>query len=219
VDVAIDGQKLEGVRPYLARGGNRPQLYLEKRGGKWAGVLPERLFTARLRRPEKVRNLQGPIDDAFMGAFLCVRGTGKPWHESTGRYAEAELARFRSEWSKYLRGELPVKDDVEVTAEDLATRHLVLFGDPSSNSLIEQALEGLPLRWTKKQITWGGKDYDASTHVPVLISWDAGPLPRHVGVGAQAGRRDRGEVMPALIEATTPSSCPVALACRTSFDL
>jgi hypothetical protein len=29
---------------------------------------------------------------------------------------------------------------------------------------------------------------------------------RHVGVGAQAGRRDRGEVMPALVEATTPPS-------------
>jgi dienelactone hydrolase len=169
VDVDIDGQKLEGVRPYRARSGNLLHLYLEKRGGKWSSVLPERLLTARLRRPEKTRNLQGPIDDAFTGPFLCVRGTGKPWHESTGRYAEAELARFRAEWSKYLRGELPVKDDVEVTAEDLATRHLVLFGDPSSNSLIEQALEGLPLRWTKKQITWDGKDYDASTHVPVLI--------------------------------------------------
>jgi hypothetical protein len=40
----------------------------------------------------------------------------------------------------------------------------------------------------------------ASTHVLGPISWDAGLLPRHVGVGAQAGRRDRGEVMPALVE-------------------
>jgi hypothetical protein len=46
----------------------------------------------------------------------------------------------------------------------------------------------------------------ASTHVLGPISWDAGLLPRHVGVRAQAGRRDRGEVMPALVEATTPPS-------------
>jgi hypothetical protein len=46
----------------------------------------------------------------------------------------------------------------------------------------------------------------ASTHVLGPISRDAGLLPRHVGVGAQAGRRDRGEVMPALVEGTTPPS-------------
>lgn len=40
----------------------------------------------------------------------------------------------------------------------------------------------------------------ASTHLAGATSRDDGLLPRHVGVGAQAGRRDRGEVMPALIE-------------------
>jgi hypothetical protein len=41
----------------------------------------------------------------------------------------------------------------------------------------------------------------ASTHLAGPTSWDAGSVPpRHVGVGAQTGRRDRGEVMPALVE-------------------
>jgi hypothetical protein len=40
----------------------------------------------------------------------------------------------------------------------------------------------------------------ASSHLAGATSRDAGLLRRHVGVGAQAGRRDRGEVMPALVE-------------------
>jgi predicted esterase len=163
----VDGQRVE-ARPYQAANGEL-HLYLERREGRWAGVLPERLATDRARAPQKVSGLQGPIDDAFMAPFLCVRGTGKPWHEATRRYAEANLERFRAEWSQFLRGELPVKDDVDVGPEDLAGRHLVLFGDPASNSLIEQVLPGLPLRWTKERLSLGGADYDAAGHVPVLI--------------------------------------------------
>ena len=86
-----------------------------------------------------------------------------------GWAAEADWERFREEWSKYLRGDLPVKDDRDVTPQDIAANHLVLFGDPSSNSLIEQVLPGLPLKWTKDKITWDGKEYDSVEHMPVLI--------------------------------------------------
>ncbi len=165
----VDGQRLEGV-PYQ-KPDNVLSLhyYLEKREGRWALALPEKLVTERLRRPQKMPGLQGPLDDAFMGSFLCVRGTGKAWHESTQAYAEANLQRFREEWSRFFRGDLPVKADAEVTPQDLAGRHLVLFGDPGSNSLIDQALTGLPLKWTRERITWQGKEYDAAEHVPVLV--------------------------------------------------
>jgi dienelactone hydrolase len=166
--VVIDGQEIE-ARPFPTNRGQTLSVALERRDGKWSAVLPERLVTDRLRTLHKTTNLQGPIDDAFMGGFLCVRGTGTPWHEATERYARANLDRFRDEWSKYLRGELPVKDDIDVTSEDIATRHLVLFGDPASNTLIEQVLPGLPLKWNKETITWDGQSYPASEHVPVLI--------------------------------------------------
>jgi hypothetical protein len=173
VAVDIDGQQVK-ARPYQPL--QTPQLhnprlhvYLERRDGKWADVLPERLMTERLRVPQKMEGLQGPIDDAFTGPFLCVRGTRPPWHDATERYAEGDLQRFQNEWSKYFRGELPVKDDLDVTPHDIATSNLILFGDPASNSLIEQVLPGLPLKWTKEQITWGGKAYPAGEHVPVVI--------------------------------------------------
>src|SRR5205085_4601003 len=58
---------------------------------------------------------------------------------------------------------------VEVTDEDLTGKHLILFGDPSSNSLIAQALDGLPIKWTRDSISLAGMTVSASMHVPVLI--------------------------------------------------
>src|SRR5438132_13780843 len=51
----------------------------------------------------------------------------------------------------------------------MASRHLIPFGDPSSNSLITQVLDGLPLKWTKEEIKLGGQTYASGEHVPVLI--------------------------------------------------
>lgn len=165
--VKIDGQGLN-PRPWLSRTGTY-HLYLERRDAGWAAVLPQKLLTERVRRPQKVSGLQGPIDDAFMDSFLCVRGTGEPWNAGIQAFAEDNLKRFQDEWSKYMRGDLPVKDDQDVTEEDMAGRHLILFGDPSSNALIAQVLDRLPLQWTREQIQLGGKSYASAAHVPVLI--------------------------------------------------
>jgi predicted esterase len=168
VKLAIDRQELTAP-PHTISGGPS-MLYLERRDNRWQPVLPQRLTTERLRHLRKLPGLQGPIDDAFMDSYLCVRGTGKPWHAATKKYADASLERFRREWDKYLRGQLPVKEDVEVTDEDIARRHLILFGDPASNSLIAQVLDGLPLKWTGQAITLpDGQTFAAAGHVPVLI--------------------------------------------------
>lgn len=120
-------------------------------------------------RAGKVPGLQGPIDDAFTGRFLCVRGTGKPWHPRVHAWASARLDRFADEWARYMRGELPIKNDREVTADDIAKHNLILFGDPGSNALIGRALSSLPIRWTEKALTVNGASYSAGEHVPLLI--------------------------------------------------
>jgi dienelactone hydrolase len=166
--VAIDDQKLT-ARPWVNAAGIY-NLYLHKRDGKWASVLPQRLVTERAQVPQKISGLTGPIDDAFTDSFLCVRGTtDKPWHEATGKYADGNLERFHHEWAKYFRGTLPVKDDVDVTNEDIASKHLILFGDPASNALIAQVLDGLPFQWTREMIEFAGAKAGAADHVPVLI--------------------------------------------------
>jgi dienelactone hydrolase len=163
----VDGQQLE-ARPYLSVDSTL-HFYLEKRASKWGVVLPERLVTDRQRHPQKMPNMQGPIDDAFTSTFLCVRGTGKAWNALVQKFADDELKRFTSEWDKFFRGELPVKDDVDVTPEDIAANHLILFGDPGSNSLIAQTLDALPLMWDKETIKLGGESAKSADHVPALI--------------------------------------------------
>jgi pimeloyl-ACP methyl ester carboxylesterase len=121
-------------------------------------------------RTGKRPGLQGPIDDAFTTPFLCVRGTGKPWNAQVQKYADASLRRYADEWHQYFRGELPIKDDVDVTPNDIRTRNLILFGDPGSNKWIAEALPRLPLKWSKQSLHMGGQEYAAATHAPALIA-------------------------------------------------
>ncbi len=122
----------------------------------------------------KQPGLQGPIDDAFVAPFLCVRGTGKPWNLKVGAWAEASLRRFTYEWARYMRGDLPVKNDTEVTEADMRDRNLILFGDPGSNLWINKALPQLPMTWSREKLRAAGKDYSANDHAPAFIS--ASPL-------------------------------------------
>jgi predicted esterase len=167
VAVKIDGQTLSVRLPQTQ--GAFSNIYLERQGRQWRSVLPQKLLVHQSRRLQKSAGVQGPIDDAFMDRFLCVRGTGKPWHATTEQYADASLKRFEEEWDRYLRGTVPVKDDLDVTDDDIATRNLVLFGDPSSNALLAQILDDLPLSWTREEIKLGEASYKAADHVPVLI--------------------------------------------------
>lgn len=148
----------------LDTAGKQPIL-LEERDGAWRVV---EQVSPEGKRP----GLQGPIDDAFSSPFLCVRGTGAPWNEAVQRQADAALKRFAEEWRVWFRAELPVKDDVQVTPADLQ-RHLILFGDPGSNSWIRSALPKLPVAWTRDEVRLRGKTYAAADHLPVLIGVDA----------------------------------------------
>jgi hypothetical protein len=119
--------------------------------------------------------VQGPIDDAFTSPFVCVRGTGKPWNSKVHAYALASLDRFAREWHQFFRGDLPVKDDVDVTEEDIQSRNLILFGDPGSNSVMSRILPSLPLQWTSDSLTLGNTKYGSADHLPALIT--ASPFP------------------------------------------
>jgi pimeloyl-ACP methyl ester carboxylesterase len=169
---------LQGAKPQLRVGGAEVVLpsregkappfssaVIGRRDGKWVylGDLDQMPLSGK--RP----GLQGPIDDAFTTSFLCVRGTGKAWNPTVQSWADANLKRFAYEWRRYFRGELPVKDDTAVTAEDLRNRNLILFGDPGSNIWIGRALPKLPIRWTRDEIELGKRRYASADHAPVLI--------------------------------------------------
>jgi pimeloyl-ACP methyl ester carboxylesterase len=140
-------------------------VVLELEGGRWQLAETESARGTMGKRP----GLQGPIDDAFSAPFLCVRGTGKPWNEQMHVAALATLEQFSREWSQYLRGDLRIVDDTEVTEADRRNHHLILFGDPGSQSLLAEALPGLPLKWTRDMIEFDGQRFPAANHLPVLI--------------------------------------------------
>jgi poly(3-hydroxybutyrate) depolymerase len=133
--------------------------------GTWQCDGPRGGVTLTGKRP----GLQGPIDDAFSAPFLCVRGTGKPWNPEVDAWASAGLRRFEFEWARYMRGDLPVKNDTDVTAADIRDKNLILFGDPGSNAWIAKGLPSLPLTWTRDELRLGEGPYPAKDHAPVLI--------------------------------------------------
>jgi dienelactone hydrolase len=151
---------------------------LEAQGAKsdrsWSANLHKVRGEWRLgKRPEaglrKRPGLQGPIDDAFMDSFIFVRPTGKAWHEAVGKWSDSELERAIEHWRRHFRGAARVKNDTEITPDDIASANLILWGDPSSNAVLKQIAEKLPIRWDEKQIDAGAKQHDSSGHALVAI--------------------------------------------------
>jgi hypothetical protein len=125
------------------------------------------------RRPAaglvKKSGLQGPIDDAFMSSFLFVRPTGSAWHSPVGNWATAELERAVEHWRRHFRGQARIKDDTAVTPADIAGSNLVLWGDPSSNSVLKQIAEKLPIRWTQESIAAGDEVLPSDKHALIAV--------------------------------------------------
>jgi len=157
----VDGQEL--AIPALTHEVTR--VILDRGDGHWSLQGEGQSAPRNGKRP----GIQGPIDDAYCTPFLCVRGTGTPWNPQVQGYADARLRQFAREWHHYFRGELPVKDDRDVGPDDVRSRHLVLFGDPGSNSWLAQALPQLPLSWTPDVLKFNGHEYAAADHLPALI--------------------------------------------------
>jgi hypothetical protein len=153
--IDIDGRNLP-VRP-------AGEIRLEKVGSQWI------VQTDQDKRLRKKYGLQGPIDDAFLDAFLCVRPSGVPWNDEVNRQALNILARFERLYAKYFRARLRIKDDKDVTGDDIAKYNLALFGDPGSNRLISRIHGKLPIRWTRQAVAFGGGEFSAAGHLPAMI--------------------------------------------------
>jgi dienelactone hydrolase len=156
----IDGQTIKaGANPTF-----------EKTSSKWALLgEPRRAEPGTPASVRKTHGLQGPVDDAFVDGFLCVRPTGTAWNPVAREWAGKTLAVFSADFAKWLRGDVRVKDDRAVAASDIADYNLILFGDPGSNSVMARVIGRLPIRWSKTEIAIGTQKFNAADHVPVLI--------------------------------------------------
>jgi len=117
----------------------------------------------------KKHGLQGPIDDAFMDSFLMVTPTAAAMTRPIGDWVAREQQHALDHWRQHFRGHARVKKDVDVTAEDIANHHLILWGDFSSNQMMKRIREDLPLKWTNDEVQIGSKSFSSASHVPILI--------------------------------------------------
>jgi dienelactone hydrolase len=166
--LAVGGAKVDYPTPTNE---DSRTIVVVRQDGRWvarAGLDPTALAG---KRP----GLQGPIDDAFASRFLCVRGTGRAWNPTVGAWAEDSLKRFAWEWRRHYRGDLPIKNDTEVTQDDVRRSNLILFGDPGSNPWIGKVLPKLPLQWTRDEVQVGQTRRPATDCGLQLIS--PNPLP------------------------------------------
>jgi dienelactone hydrolase len=194
-EVHIDGSVLECR---AAAGELLPDVWYRRTSDAWE-VVDYQESRALSRNPEvrKRPGLQGPIDDAFMSSFICVRGTGQPLHPLSAAWSHRQLAVFREEFARWMRGDVRVVNDVDVTEEMLDRSHLVLFGDPGSNLLLRHLLAArpgrnpdgsalaagpatlpavdsrvtskLPFDWNSEQITVGTQSWPSGSHGLCLI--------------------------------------------------
>ncbi len=116
----------------------------------------------------KKHDLQGPVDDAFMSAFIVVKPTGKSKNELFDQWSKAELERFLIQWRRQFRGDAIVKNDVDITAADLSS-NLIVFGDEESNKVISRIKNKLPIKWDLANIHIGDTVYASKDHALVLI--------------------------------------------------
>lgn len=145
--------------------------------GVWVSKPPEQQSAAspRLR---KRPGLQGPIDDAFMDAFLFV-GPNEPLGDSViDQWLAKEFTHAKQEWKRHFRGDIREVAGNAVSPQDIASSNLVVFGTPESNALLAKVMPQLPVVWEGGRLTLGDtiessksgsrQSFDAN-HVPILI--------------------------------------------------
>lgn len=160
--VTIDGTELEAAavqsdRSWVAH-------FRKDASGRWTAV-----ESATVAGLHKVHGLQGPIDDAFLDHFVMVKPTGKAMNDKVGTWVDAEMQHAITHWRKQFRGEAIVKNDTDITEQDIAASNLVLWGDPLSNKILARITDRLPIQWTADGIGVGKERFEANKHVPVLI--------------------------------------------------
>lgn len=155
--------------------GLRQWMMLIRDGGKWRRFDTEKEYEASLTR--KQPGVQGPIDDAFMDSFVMVRPTGKPLNDKIGAWADAEMKHAVKHWRQQFRGDAPIKDDKDITDDDIKNSNLILWGDAQSNAILGKIANKLPVQWVSKMVdgkvvthlVLGGTEYTAEHHMPALI--------------------------------------------------
>ncbi len=159
VSLTIDGKDVKGPRPRSDRSWS---VSLKRDQGSWVIAKPN-AETAR-----KKHGLQGPIDDAFMDSFVFVTPTGTGKHPDIDRWVKSELERAIEHWRRQFRGRPRVVDDQSLTDADIASKNLVLWGDPASNKILAKIANQLPIAWNDAEVAVDNRKFPSAHHGLIL---------------------------------------------------
>lgn len=164
IDIFIEEESVtpNGVIP-ASDGSLKVSLHLD--GTEWkVGKRTDEAGTLR-----KKPGLCGPIDDAFMGSFLFVKPTKTAQHPAVEKWTKSEMDRAIEHWRRHFRGDARVKNDVDVTAEDMAQHHVIVWGDVASNALLAKMADKLPIQWNDKEIVAGTVKHPSANHALTMV--------------------------------------------------
>ncbi len=154
----------EQLPPILSDRSWECRVWYNRRKHEWRVGTPP--WEGELR---KRHGLQGPIDDAFMDSFLFVTPSGECRHAAVEEWTRSEFEHAVTHWRQQMRGDARVKADVDLTEDDIAQHNLILWGDPTSNSVMARVMDDLPIQWTESEVIVGERRFDAAHHTPILI--------------------------------------------------
>jgi dienelactone hydrolase len=174
-----------GEAPFV--GGTTPEIEIDGRTLRGPAATSDRSWTAFVEKDTpntdwvrraapadtkglvKKPGLTGPIDDAFLDSFLIVKPAARG-ESPIDKWVDAEMNRAIREWRRQFRGEPRVKEAGDVTPEDVARHHLIVWGTPRSNPWIAKTIENAPLQWDAQTLKLGGRaSQDAGAVVPLLV--------------------------------------------------
>ena len=98
-------------------------------------------------------------------AGIASRSANAAWPSPNGEVGDDGISHNQN-----LYGELRIKADVDVSADEIATHHLVLIGTAEQNALVARLAERLPVRYDQRELrfTDGTKEAAADTAIGLV---------------------------------------------------
>jgi len=168
--VTVDGTGLAGI-DFSAGAG----FFTKDAGGAWQ----------QGRARGKRHGASGPIGDLFFDGTLLVPGSCGSRFEThvMGDMAADAATFYRSRNGGVHRGGIPgdntvtlrVCDDADLTVEERRQHNLILYGTHSSNSVLRQYGESIPITFEEDCIRIRDKEYRGESYAAVAIF----PHPEH----------------------------------------
>jgi hypothetical protein len=113
----------------------------------------------------KTALVAGPISHAFGTKFILVRGTIGT--AKTNEECAAAAVQLNNGWHQQKFTDCSVKDDIDVTQQDIETANLVLIGSNESNLILRRIWIKLPIKRVDGGVAVGG--HGITTADPLIV--------------------------------------------------